>query len=253
MRRRSKPRRLLELWRTKQHELTELQTSDVLLNRSLPDKRQASTIIEPDTILAGQNDRIGWYHHNIKSVGPQLLAEVQGLTGFKQADPLLDRTFGAVVTAAGGRRLDDLRLQSPRGTSHQFSIYVLTRHPAKPDGWLAEMEQVIRRVESQDSAARRKAHEQWWARFWDRSWIRASAGSKAEMTAADSIVPSNAHPVRIGLDQSGGNRFAGEIGRVSIFTKPLTDARDTRTGETGSHDPCVSRPMCCGPAGRQGR
>jgi hypothetical protein len=54
-----------ELWRTKQHELTELQTSDVLLNRSLPDKRQASMIIEPDTVLTGQNNRIGWYHHNI--------------------------------------------------------------------------------------------------------------------------------------------------------------------------------------------
>ena len=215
----------VELWRTKQHELTELQTSDVLLNRSLPDKRQAPMVVEPDTILTDQRDHIGWYHHNIKSIGPQLLAEVQGLTGFNQTDPLLDRTFGAIVTALGGRKLDDVRLQSPRGTSHQFSIYVLTRHPSKPDQWLAEMEQVIRRVESQDSATRRKAHEQWWARFWDRSWIRARDDSKAEVTSTDSIVPSNTHPVRIGLDQSGGNRFAGEIGRVSVFTRPLTDAQ----------------------------
>ncbi len=214
-----------ELWRTKQHELTELQTSDVLLNRNLPDKRQAQTIIEPDTVLAGQGNRIGWYHHNIKSVGPQLLAEVQGLTGFKQIDPLLDRTFGAIVTAPGGRRLDDLHLQSPRGTSHQFSVYVLTRHPSKPGAWLAEMEKIIRSAESQDSAAQRRVHEQWWDRFWDRSWIRAGAASKIEVTAVDSIVPSNAHPVRIGVDQSGGTRFAGEIGRVSIFTKPLTEAR----------------------------
>jgi hypothetical protein len=215
----------VELWRTKQHELTELQTSDVLLNRSLPDKRPAPMIVEPDTVLTGQNDRIGWYHHNIKSIGPQLLAEVQGLTDFKQPDPLLDRTFGAMVTALGGRRLDDLCLQSPRGTSHQFSVYVLTRHPAKPDQWVAEMEQVIRRVESQDLATRRKAHEQWWARFWERSWIRASTNSKVEVTSTDSIVPSNAYPVRIGLDQSGGNRFAGEVGRASVFTKPLTDAQ----------------------------
>ncbi len=232
----------VELWRTKQHELTELQTSDVLLNRSLPDKRQAPLVIEPDTILTGQQDRIGWYHHNIKSIGPQLLAEVQGLTGFKQPDPLLDRTFGAIVTTPGGRRLDDLRLQSPRGTSHQFSVYVLTRHPAKPDQWLAEMEQLIRRAESQDSAAQRKAHEQWWARFWERSWIRASAGSKAEATSTDSVVPSNTHSVRIGLDQTGGNRFAGEIGRVSVFTKPLADAQiqglanlDRRTPAQSAH------------------
>jgi len=214
----------VELWRTKQHELTELQTSDVLLNRKSPDGRQAPMIVEPDTILSDQRGRIGWYHHNIKSVGPQLLAEVQGLTGFRQTDPLLDRTFGAIVTATGGERLDDAHLRSPRGTAHRFNVFVLTRHPAKPQQWLADIEQTIRRVESQDFAARRQAHERWWAQFWDRSWIRARTNPEAQAVAADSIVPTNRHPVRIGVDQSGGNRFAGEFGRVSIFAKPSTDA-----------------------------
>ncbi|GEM_PF-228377 len=216
---------VIELWRTKQHELTELQTSDVLLNRKLPDKRQAPMVIEPDTILTEQRGRIGWYHHNIKSVGPQLLAEVQGLTGFKQADPLLDRTFGAVVTAAAGERLDDLRLRSPAGATHRFSVYVLTRHPAKPAQWLADIERTIDRVESQEFGECREAHEQWWARFWDRSWIRARTNPEAEPAGADSIVPSNGHSVRIGLDQHGGNRFAGEIGRVSLFTEPMDDSQ----------------------------
>jgi len=214
----------IELWRTKQRELTELQTSDVLLNRKSSDGRQAPEIVEPDTVLPDQRGRIGWYHHNIKSVGPQLLAEVQGLTGFKQADPLLDRTFGAVVTTTGGERLDDLHLRSPRGTAHRFNVFVLTRHPAKPQQWLADVEQTIGRIESEDFAARRRAHERWWAQFWDRSWIRARTNPKAKAIPVDSIVPANRHPVRIGVDQSGGNRFAGESGRVSIFAKPLTDA-----------------------------
>ncbi len=223
----------IDLWRTQQYEETQLQTSDVLLNRKLPDQRQASMVIEPDTILTGQQNRIGWYHHNAKSVGPQLLAEIQGLTGFAQADPLLDRTFGAVVTAVDGERLDDLRLRSPRGTSHQFNVFVLTRHPARPQQWLADMEQTIRQIESQDFAARRQAHERWWSQFWDRSWICAVANSQANATTADSIVPANSHPVRIALDQQGSNRFAGDIGRVSIFAKPLTDVQ---IGELAKRD-----------------
>lgn len=213
----------VELWRTKRYEETQLQTSDILLNRKLPDQRQTPMVIEPDTILTGQQGRIGWYHHNARSVGPQLLAEVQGLTGFAQPDPLLNRTFGAIVTAVNGERLDDLRLRSTRGTSHQFNVFVLTRHPAKPRQWLADMEQTIRQVESQDFAARRQVHERWWSQFWDRSWIRAATNSQAGTVSADSIVPANNHSMRIGLDQSSSNRFAGEVGRVSIFAKPLTD------------------------------
>ena len=149
-----------------------------------PQSKHAPTILEPDTLLSGQRDRIGWYHHNIKSVGPEMLAQVQGLTGFPQPDPLLHRTFGAVVTADRGKRLDDRRLRSPRGNSHRFSVFVLTRHPATPEQWLAGMEETIRRVEAQEFAKRRQAHNDWWNEFWNRSWIRASANTTAPDEAA---------------------------------------------------------------------
>ncbi|MEN6336656.1 MAG: DUF5703 domain-containing protein [Phycisphaerales bacterium] len=214
-----------ELWRTSRREEAQLQTSDVLLNPKLPREQQTPMIVEPDTVLADQQGRIGWYHHNVKSVGPKLLAEIQGLTGFAQPDPLLGRTFGAVVTAAGGERVDNLHLRSPRGTRHQFNVFVLTRHPALPAEWLADMDQTVRQVESQDFAVRRWQHEQWWASFWGRSWIRAATSSQIPSSPVESIVPANEHAVRIGLDQSGGNRYTGEIGRASVFSSPLTDAQ----------------------------
>ena len=213
----------VELWRTNRQEITDLQVSDVMTNRKVTDKQAARTFTEPDTVLANQRGRIGWFHHNVKSIGPRLLAEVQGLTGFKQLDPLLHRTFGAVVTAANGERLDDLRLRSPRGASHQFSVFVLTRHPATPERWLETMDETIRGVEARDFATRRAAHERWWHEFWNRSWIRASANTNAKPVLA-SIVPANKHALRIGMDQVGGNKFAGELGRVGIFTKPLSGA-----------------------------
>jgi len=212
----------VEVWRTNHQELAELQVSDVMMNRKAPDKELNRTILEPDTVLTNQPGRIGWFHHNVKSVGPQMLARTQGLTGFQQPDPLLHRTFGGIVTADQGERLDDLRLRSPRGSSHRFSVFVLTRHPSTPERWLADMDDTIGRIEAGDFAARRTAHEKWWSDFWNRSWIRATANTNAQ-TAFESIVPENKHPVRIGLDQGGGNAFLGELGRVSIFAQPLND------------------------------
>jgi len=174
----------VELWRTNQYEMPEVQVSDVLNHPGKPQSKEAPTLIEPDSLLTGLPGRIGWFHHNLKSVGPQMLAEVQGLIGFKQPDPLLHRAIGAVVTATKGERLDDLRLRSPRGTSHRFSVFVLTRRPSTPEQWLAEMETTIRRVETQDFAVRRAKHERWWREFWNRSWIRASAGGNAKPSLA---------------------------------------------------------------------
>ncbi len=107
----------IELWRTEREELEELQVSDIMLDRSRPDQKHAATIIEPDTVLQDRPDWIGWYHHNTKSVGPALTAELQGLEGFDRGDPLLDRIFGAAILTRDGTRVHDRELRSEAGTS----------------------------------------------------------------------------------------------------------------------------------------
>jgi alpha-L-fucosidase 2 len=170
----------LELWRTNRLTVATLQTSDIFNSCPTNDPRYAPTITEPDSVLSAAPGRVGWYHHNSKSVGPGLLAEVQGLAGFKQVDPLLHRTFGAVATAARGARIDDRSLRSPRNTTHQFSIFVQTSHPASPEAWKTAMDRLITRVESESYETRWKAHQAWWREFWNRSWIQAAtAGSPA--------------------------------------------------------------------------
>ncbi|MEI7938505.1 MAG: DUF5703 domain-containing protein [Verrucomicrobiota bacterium] len=230
----------VEVWRTNQHEMAEVECSDVMNETGKPKSKHAPTILEPDTVLTDQRDRVGWFHHNTKSVGPEMLAQVQGLTGFKQADPLLHRTFGAVVTAAKGERLDDLRLRSPRAKSHQFSVFVLTQHPATPEQWLAGMDDTIHRVEAQPFASRRQAHNDWWSEFWNRSWIRASANAVSKPSLA-SLVPKNTHPVRIGMDQGGGNKFTGELGRVSLFGEALPESEIQALARSDRH-PLAGKP-----------
>lgn len=208
----------VELWRTRREELPGIECSDVMLDRSKSDQQHAPTIVEPDTVLRDQVGRIGWYHHNVKSVGPALTAEVQGLKGFDRQDPLLGRTFGAVIQAENGRRLDDLRLESPASKNHRFSIHVLTRHPSTPAQWIEAVDATVAATAGTPFARRREAHERWWRDFWDRSWIHVTTSGPPR---ASSLIPSNALPVRVGVDQAGGNRLAGEIGRLTVFGRPL--------------------------------
>ncbi len=211
----------VELWRTERYELPSIEVSDVHLDRSKPDQQHAPTIVEPDSVLTSLTDRVGWYHHNVKSVGPAQHAKTQGVTGYQRPDPLLHRTFGGVITAEGGQRLDDTHLRSPRSNTHRLSVFVLTAHPSSPQQWLAAMEQTIADIERQSFDDRRAAHDRWWADFWNRSWIDVTTRDNA---AAVSLIPGNKYSVKIGVDQSGGSRFGGQFGRVSIFDTALGDA-----------------------------
>ncbi len=209
----------IELWRTNRFPLPSLEVSDVLFDRSKPGHMHAPTIVEPDTVLTGQSGRIGWYHRNIKSVGPRLHAEVQGMTGYPRPDPLLHRIFGALITAENGERRDDTHLVTPRSRHQRFSIFVDTMHPATTEEWLAQMDAHIAAFAKDSFAARRRAHEAWWAERWNRSWIVAEESPNARSSRR---IPTNAHPVRLGADQGGGSRLAAGWGRVSLIARALT-------------------------------
>jgi hypothetical protein len=210
----------IELWRTEPLELPSIETSDVNLDRSRPNDMHAPTIVEPDVVLTGQVDRIGWYHHNKKSVGPARMAQIQGLDGFKRVDPLLHRTFGAVVTAENGKPVDDLHLQSSAANDHRLSVYVLAEHPASPDQWLAAVDRLIAEVNEHPWDARRQAHLGWWSQFWARSWIHVT---RSGQTQTPTVIPANDHPLIAGRDQHGGSRFQGEFGRISLLGRALSN------------------------------
>ncbi len=183
----------IELWRTNRHEIAKLEVSDIMLNRKKPGQKEEPQFVEPDTLVNATT----WYHHNTKSVGPEITAKVQGLTGFKQPDPILHRTFGGRVVK----------------TKTGFDIFVLTEQPSTPHKWLASMDALIRRTGRADF----DAHKRWWADFWNRSWIHATRNTNA-LSITVTAIPENKYSLRVGEDQKGHSKFAGEIRNVKVPT-----------------------------------
>ncbi len=118
---------------------------------------------------------LGWFHRNEASIVPLTLRH-QGLESIAATaiDPLLRRTFGALVAATDCARHDSSTLTStsPRTS---FSIRVAT-HTAQTDtaeSWQGMTRTLLERAPSDADA--RRATEASWEAFWRRSWIRTGA------------------------------------------------------------------------------
>lgn len=224
----------IELWRTEPTEIRHLEVSDVLLDRDHPEGKRGAIIARPDTLLRDWPHGIGWYHHNTESIGPAWTARIQGLDDFPRPDPLLNRVFGAVITAENGRRLSDRELRTERGTRHHFAIYVHSQHPATGETWLDSLMDAKRDYEAVPIERHREQHGRLWQEFWSRSRVMITGTTPP---AAPRCVPANEHPIRFGIDQSGGNRFVGELERVTIWNQGLDDAAVASSARTPAGQP----------------
>ncbi len=219
----------IELWRTEQTSIpSSWECSDVNLFRPRPGEpwgKLGPTVMEPDNVLRNQEGRIlrrsgaiedtvGWYHRNIKSVGPAMHAKIQGMAGFERLDPLLHRTFGAVITADGAQRIDDTHLRSPKEKAHRFDIHVVTKHPATEAEWLSAVEESIAATEAVPFAKRRTSHEAWWKAFWQRSWIHVSSQEKGD----DAFVVSRGYALQRYVNACAGRGAYPIKFNGSIFT-----------------------------------
>ena len=100
-------------------------------------------------------------------------------------------------------------------------------------GWRDGIRDIAARIRqrlAQDEPIDR--HVRWWYDFWDRSFIHVSSSKTA---APHSLVPAGGHPVKIGIDQGGGNRFGGQIGRLSLLAG-ATDAEQIAALAKLAHD-----------------
>jgi hypothetical protein len=181
------------------------------------------TVIEPD-VVPDLPDAIGWYHRNVHSKPYQVTAEVQGTDDLLSQDPLLHRTFGAVVRAERGKKTGARTLQSSEATTHRFEIAVHAKHPATAQEWLRETEQMLVDAQKLSLQKRFSEHAKWWNDFCDRSWIHLTqnenSGATAVPDSSDAFVLSRAYLMQRYVSACAGRGQHAIKFNGSIFTVP---------------------------------
>lgn len=162
------------------------------------------------TLHPAKPGRIGWFHFNDESVGVPATLQHQGLPYDPENDMLLNRIFGGLLGDPASVPDGNRALDAPSAARHHFQLVVATRHPSTPAAWLEETEALAHSARDRDAAANLTAHQAHWREFWQRSWIEID-GPPAGLR-----IPTNEHPLRIGIDSTGGNRPAAKWGRVSL-------------------------------------
>ena len=142
------------------------------------------TVVTPDIVVDRPADRVVWYHANPETPSFARNLAMQGLEGAGIADPLRDRIFGAVMEGEGFVKQGPMKLASAEGGVRRLSVFVLTRQPETPEGWLAAAEAGSRAANAVAPASAWAAHRAHWREFWDRSWIYVQSGPGATVQTA---------------------------------------------------------------------
>jgi hypothetical protein len=168
----------LELWRTSERERMGKEAHCAAGLHS-PQEREC---VYPDTVVPVTGDAVVWCHRNHTSCWSATLEHQDMATWIPQGhDPLMNRTFGALMRGEGLVRDGDCGLRTRGPRSHiALGVYPLTAQTATLEEWV---DCVQAQATASDEAAVESAftaHCDWWRGFWERSWIRVSGTAEAE-------------------------------------------------------------------------
>jgi alpha-L-fucosidase 2 len=169
-----------EVWRTKTYHLNQREVSRAGFFEwgNNPD----GLTFEPDTVFSARDNQLSWCHFNSNSIYP-LVFEREHLESLlpKYPDPLLHRCFGVAMKGPGLLNTDAQTLKSSRASkSLRLDLYALTQTSETPEAWNAVLCQKIKTLDKTAIKTALKAHQQWWADFWNRSWLHLSGAPDAE-------------------------------------------------------------------------
>jgi len=124
--------------------------------------------VYPDTVLPANPAQIGWYHRNPASSWMETL-DAQNIREIAttQSDPLLHRTFGAILRGVGKtwKVTSDTELAADPAGELSLRVHILTAITDTAEAWLTQISAQADAVDKQGIAARRAAHAKWWADF----------------------------------------------------------------------------------------
>ena len=168
-----------------------------------------------DVAMPSGGSQTGWLHHNRHSVVPMTVAR-QGLPPETVTDLLQDRVFGLLASTAERMLVFNpvpgaIDIRTAPAERHALRIAAPCLQPATQAEWTEHAQKLLAAT---DSATAQQRTAAWWRAFWRRSYVFVNGDQVA-------AVPSNDHPLRIGVDSEGGNRFRGSIEGLVVEGGPF--------------------------------
>ncbi len=204
----------IESWRTARHVVAR---GDEQLSAWTVREAPFEIAESPDVFPGNLGDEVAWYHRNQTSVCPLTLKH-QGLAAAadKVRDPLLHRTFGGWIAAAGFKAVDARSLATSAPVT-SFAVRVAVPCKQTPDAktWLDMASELSDQSADAPEAMQRTAA--WWRAFSGRSWVFVNGDQQLTISGQQ-------HPLRVGHDSNNENRFSGKRGRASVYGHALSAA-----------------------------
>jgi alpha-L-fucosidase 2 len=159
-------------------------TAEIALESWRADGKLIRGGAQKDVILPSDGQTVRWYQRNVHSIFADSFKEQHlGDLLDKFHDPLINRTFGGLISGEGLKAKDHKALVTSVPTrSLHVMIHALTEQTKTPEDWLARLARQRQSMEAVPIEVAWSAHVKWWQAFWDRSYIDVSGTPDAEAT-----------------------------------------------------------------------
>ena len=180
---------------------------------------------QKDIILPADGQAVRWYQRNVHSIfRDNMKNQHMGDVVDQFPDPLIHRTFGGVISGKGLKSKDDKTLATAAPMERiEIQIHPLTAQTKTADEWLLQLEEQRKTGNATPIGEAWSAHVKWWQSFWQRSWIDVTQSAEPVKKEIPSLIPSNDLNFRIGVTKGNHEKFPGEVGRVSILNRALSE------------------------------
>ena len=186
---------------------------------------------DADKILPAQTSQVTWCHFNSRSIYP-LVFEREHLEPLlqKYPDPLLHRCFGLTMKGPDLLNSDELTLKSSDASKAlRLDLYALTQQADTPEAWQATLNKKIETMDDIKIKSAWRAHQQWWAEFWNRSWMHVSG-------TADAAKVSQSYAIQRYMTACAGRGAQPIKFNGSLFTVGH-DLEEGISSSESNHDP----------------
>jgi hypothetical protein len=226
----------LEWWRKSRRPITGKESRVVWgIGESAYDPSCAGPLFqEPDTVLPAAGNRIAWYHHNSYSIWRTNL-ELEALGDYIKTgtDPLLNRTFGAMIEGEGLVSKSDTLLVSS-GPSKYIPIRIFPLTQLAPSiNWKTSLSTAARKIGAIPLKTRKAAHDEWWHDFWERSYIFITSRDTAARREAETV--TQGYILQRFINACGGRGNSPIKFNGSIFTVDTYNRSDEFGGMDGDY------------------